>query len=52
MIEYCEDRKFNDKRYSICNKKLLDLGWKESINFEKGLNDTINWYVNNKNYWN
>ena len=52
MIEYCEDRKFNDKRYSICNKKLLDLGWKESINFDKGLNDTINWYVNNKNYWN
>ena len=50
-IEYCEDRKFNDKRYSICNEKLLELGWKETTNFEDGLNQTIEWYKNNKLYW-
>jgi len=50
-IEYVEDRKFNDKRYSICNKKLLDLGWKEETEFNKGLQKTVEWYINNRDYW-
>lgn len=36
-IEYIEDRPFNDKRYYISNKKLKDLGWNITINFENGL---------------
>ena len=36
-ITYIEDRPFNDKRYYISNQKLKDLGWKVTIDFEKGL---------------
>jgi dTDP-glucose 4,6-dehydratase len=38
-IEYIEDRPFNDQRYYISNGKLKALGWKITINFEKGIND-------------
>lgn len=51
LVEYVEDRKFNDKRYSICNQKLLDLGWEEKTNFKEGLEKTVEWYINNINYW-
>lgn len=40
-IEYVEDRPFNDFRYSINNRKLIELGWKENINFEEGLRNLI-----------
>ena len=41
-IEYVEDRPFNDKRYLISNQKLIDLGWKQKINFDDGLGMLIN----------
>ena len=40
-IEYIEDRPFNDQRYYISNSKLKALGWKVTIDFEKGINDLI-----------
>jgi len=36
-ISFIEDRPFNDQRYYISNQKLKDLGWKITINFEKGI---------------
>lgn len=36
-ITYVEDRPFNDKRYYISNKKLKDLGWNITINFDEGI---------------
>ena len=38
-IEYIEDRPFNDQRYYISNGKLKALGWKITVDFEKGIND-------------
>jgi dTDP-glucose 4,6-dehydratase len=40
-IEYVDDRPFNDKRYYISNKKLKDLGWTVTIQFEKGVQDLL-----------
>jgi dTDP-D-glucose 4,6-dehydratase len=40
-ITYIKNRPFNDKRYYISNKKIKDLGWNILINFEDGINDTI-----------
>ena len=37
-IEYIEDRPFNDKRYYIDDNKLKNLGWKQNVNFNDGLN--------------
>lgn len=44
-IEFVDDRFFNDTRYSISNKKLVDLGWSENVEFEEGLKKTIQWYT-------
>ena len=40
-IEYIEDRPFNDQRYYISNKKLIDLGWNVKIYLEEGLNNLL-----------
>jgi dTDP-D-glucose 4,6-dehydratase len=44
-IEYIEDRNFNDYRYAINSNALRELGWKEEIDFEKGFQHTIDWYL-------
>ena len=44
-IEFIEDRPFNDKRYYISNDKLKNMGWTIDMNFENGLNDTVNYYL-------
>lgn len=51
LIEYVEDRLGHDKRYAIDPKKLEKLGWKPQYNFEKGIQDTIEWYLANKDWW-
>lgn len=44
-IEYIPDRNFNDYRYYIDSTELIKLGWNEKVNFNDGLNETINWYL-------
>jgi len=44
-ITYVSDRLFNDLRYSVSNKKLIDLGWNEKVPFDIGLENTIKWYM-------
>jgi len=44
QINHVRDRAFNDRRYYICDKKLLALGWKERTTWEEGLKKTIEWY--------
>lgn len=51
-IEYVKDRAFNDFRYPLDFSKLEKIGWKSIVNFDDGLNETINWYLENKNYFN
>jgi dTDP-glucose 4,6-dehydratase len=50
-IEYVEDRKGHDLRYSLDAKKIKSLGWSPHHNFEKSLKSTIDWYANNKSWW-
>ncbi len=40
-VEYVTDRPFNDKRYFITNQKLKELGWKQTISFEKGIQELL-----------
>lgn len=50
LIDFVDDRAGHDRRYAIDFSKLKnELGWKPSINFEKGLEKTIDWYINNQN---
>lgn len=48
---HVKDRDFNDHRYFISTEKLADLGWKQRISFEEGLKKTVDWYVENSNYF-
>jgi dTDP-glucose 4,6-dehydratase len=51
LITHVTDRKGHDLRYAIDASKLeKELGWKPSITFEKGLEDTVDWYLNNSEW--
>jgi dTDP-glucose 4,6-dehydratase len=43
-IEFVEDRKGHDFRYDLDTTKAISLGWEPKYNFDKGLNETIEWY--------
>jgi dTDP-glucose 4,6-dehydratase len=51
-IEYVDDRLGHDYRYAINNHKITtELGWQPEISFEQGLDQTIEWYKNNQDWW-
>jgi dTDP-glucose 4,6-dehydratase len=50
-IKFVQDRPGHDFRYALDNKKIYKhLKWKPKINFNKGLQQTIMWYLNNENF--
>ncbi|WP_370398272.1 dTDP-glucose 4,6-dehydratase [Tenacibaculum dicentrarchi] len=51
LITYVTDRAGHDYRYAIDSSKLQkDLGWKPSLQFEEGIQKTIQWYLNNQEW--
>ena len=50
-LEFVEDRKGHDFRYAIDASKIKALGWKPKIDFAKGLEATVEWYVKNRKEW-
>ena len=51
LIEHVTDRPGHDRRYAIdCNKLMDETGWKPSVDFETGLQQTVDWYLEN-NMW-
>jgi dTDP-glucose 4,6-dehydratase len=51
-IEYVEDRKGHDLRYSVDWTKInRELGYEPKIKFEDGLRETIQWYRDNEAWW-
>ena len=52
MIEFVDDRPGHDKRYSIDSSKIEnDIGWKPKYDFNSALEQTITWYIENKQLW-
>tara|TARA_B100000029_G_scaffold453450_1_gene479231 strand:+ start:2487 stop:3536 length:1050 start_codon:yes stop_codon:yes gene_type:complete len=52
LIKHVEDRPGHDKRYSLDSSKInKEIGWKPAVDIESGLFKTINWYLNNKTWW-
>lgn len=48
LITFVKDRPGHDLRYAIDSSKLKnELGWSPSLTFEKGLEKTVDWYLNN-----
>jgi dTDP-glucose 4,6-dehydratase len=51
LITYVTDRKGHDMRYAIDASKLEnELGWTPSIQFEEGLEKTVDWYLANQSW--
>jgi dTDP-glucose 4,6-dehydratase len=52
LITYVKDRPGHDRRYAIDSSKIQrELGWTPSYTFERGIADTIRWYMNNRTWW-
>ena len=52
QIEFVEDRPGHDLRYALDSSKLRhEMNWSESKNFNDGLDETIDWYLNNSDWW-
>ncbi len=53
LITYVKDRAGHDLRYAIdANKIMTELGWKPSLQFEEGIDKTVGWYLENKDWLN
>ncbi|MTI65565.1 MAG: dTDP-glucose 4,6-dehydratase [Firmicutes bacterium] len=52
LITYVKDRLGHDRRYAIDNTKITtELGWEPIYTFEQGMEETIKWYLDNKDWW-
>jgi dTDP-glucose 4,6-dehydratase len=53
LITYVKDRAGHDLRYAIDATKInKELGWKPSLQFEEGLEKTVDWYLQNEEWVN
>ncbi len=52
FLEFVKDRAGHDKRYSVDWSKInQELGWKPIYSFDEALEKTVQWYIDNKEWW-
>ncbi len=52
LIKFVKDRPGHDMRYAIDPTKIKnELGWYPETNFEDGIKKTVDWYLNNRSWW-
>lgn len=52
LITFVEDRPGHDQRYAIDASKIArELGWQPQESFESGLRKTVQWYLENRTWW-
>ena len=52
QVVHVADRKGHDKRYAIDSGKLASqLGWQPQVSFDQGMDETINWYLDHRYWW-
>lgn len=52
LISHVPDRLGHDRRYALSSEKIrTELGWAPARDFDRTLNDTIDWYVANTAWW-
>ena len=52
LVEYVTDRPGHDRRYSLSSEKLRsELGWEPRVQFEEGIERTVDWYRENEWWW-
>ncbi len=52
LIRFVKDRPGHDRRYAIdCSKAERELGYRAEVTLERGLQDTLAWYLDNEWWW-
>lgn len=51
MIEYVDDRLGHDRRYAVTTDKVRSLGWSPRYELHDALASTVDWYANNRSWW-
>lgn len=52
LIQFVADRPGHDRRYAIDPTRMRsELGWKPSVTLDQGLRRTVEWYLNNRDWW-
>jgi dTDP-glucose 4,6-dehydratase len=52
LITFVTDRPGHDARYAIDPSRIRDeLGWRPSVTVEEGLEKTVQWYLDNEDWW-
>ena len=51
LIKYINDRPGHDKRYALDTAKLTTLGWTPPTDFNSGMEKTVKWYMENREWW-
>jgi len=51
LINFVQDRPGHDRRYSLDTAKLRAMGWQPKYTLEQGLRETVDWYLNNRQWW-
>ena len=51
LLTYVEDRPGHDRRYSLGSEKVRALGWEAQMRFTDGLEQTVAWYQQRRDWW-
>jgi dTDP-glucose 4,6-dehydratase len=51
LVRHVEDRAGHDRRYSLETAKIRALGWEPRRDWEQGIRSTIDWYRDNRDWW-
>ncbi|MCY3977034.1 MAG: dTDP-glucose 4,6-dehydratase [Chloroflexi bacterium] len=51
LIRLVPDREGHDRRYAMTAAKARALGWQPQVDLDKGLEATVNWYIENEWWW-
>ena len=52
LITFVQDRPGHDARYAIDPRRIrAELGWRPSVTVEEGLEKTVQWYLDNEDWW-
>ena len=51
LIKSVQDRPGHDRRYALNSTKIKKLGWNTSHNFKEAMKETVDWYIDNEDWW-